>query len=301
VEVALRIRHPYWATSGFSLRVNGARRAESSVPGSYATVARKWKSGDVVEVEVPLSLRAEGFRDNPRRVAVMYGPLVLCAETTPTIKEFPYPALLAEPGSLGSILKPVPGESAAFDDPSRLFRLDGADLPEARLEPLHRAHGERPYVVYWNTFTPSAWTTIEAQVKALQARTVDHVLPGREQDEREHHLRGQNDGTDGLSWRHALDGGWFSWDLKVLPNQAQQLRVKYWGGDTGGREFDVFADAERVATVRLDNNRPGEYYEETYSIPERVTQGREKVTVKFQAHPGKMAGGVFGCKILRPE
>jgi len=108
-------------------------------------------------------------------------------------------------------------------------------------------------------------------------------------------------GTDGLGWRHALDGGWFSWDLKVLPNQAQQLRVKYWGGDTGGRKFDVFVDTERVATVRLDNNQPGEFYEETYSIPERVTQGKEKVTVEFHAHPAKMAGGVFDCKILRPD
>ena len=301
VELSLKIRHPYWATSGFSLRVNGARQAESSVPGSYATLARTWNNGDVVEVEVPFSLRTEGFRDNPRRVALMYGPLVLCAETTGTTRELPYPALLAEPGSLGSILKPVPGESATFDDPSRRFRLDAGGLQKARLKPLYRVHGERACVVYWNTYTPSEWTTIEAQVKALQARTVDHVLPGRELNEREHHLRGQKDGTDGLSWRHALDGGWFSWDLKVLPNQAQKLCVKYWGGDTGGREFDVFADAERVATVRLDNNRPGEFYEETYSIPERVTRGKEKVTVNFQARPGKMAGGVFGCRILRPE
>lgn len=299
VAVSLKIRHPYWATSGFSVRVNGARQAESSAPGSYATLAQSWKSGDVVEVDMPFSLRTEGFFDNPHRVALMYGPLVLCAETTRTIQELPYPALLGEPGSLGSNLKPIPGESATFEDPSRLFRRGADDLQNARLEPLYRVHGDRNYVVYWNTFTPSAWTAIETQVKALQARTVDHVLPGREQDEREHHLRAEKDGTDGLSWRHALDGGWFSWDLRVLPSQAQQLCVKYWGGDTGGREFDVFVETEHVATVKLDNNRPGEFYEETYAIPERITRGKEKVIVKFQAHPGKMAGGVFGCKILR--
>jgi uncharacterized protein len=48
----------------------------------------------------------------------------------------------------------------------------------------------------------------------------------------------------------------------------------------------------------LDNNKPGEYYEEAYPIPPAMTQGTNQVTVKFQAHPGKIAGGVFGCAVL---
>jgi hypothetical protein len=36
-------------------------------------------------------------------------------------------------------------------------------------------------------------------------------------------------------------------------------------------------------------------------LPAHVTQGKAKVTVKFQAHPGKTAGGVFGCAILKME
>jgi hypothetical protein len=86
----------------------------------------------------------------------------------------------------------------------------------------------------------------------------------------------------------------------VLAGQPQELRVKYWGGDTGGREFDIFADDVKLATQKLDNNKPGEFYEETYSLPAQMTQGKEKVTVKFQAHLGKTAGGVFGCAILTP-
>jgi hypothetical protein len=79
------------------------------------------------------------------------------------------------------------------------------------------------------------------------------------------------------------------------------LRVKYWGSDTGGREFDIFVDAEKLTTQILDNNRPGEFYETTYPLPDRLTQGKAKVTVKFQAHPDKIAGGVFGCAISRIE
>ncbi|SPE56991.1 hypothetical protein SBV1_260087 [Verrucomicrobia bacterium] len=86
--------------------------------------------------------------------------------------------------------------------------------------------------------------------------------------------------------------------MKVHPGQPQELRVKYWGGDTGGREFDILVAGQKLATVKLDKNKPGEFYEETYSIPTELTQGRSKMTVKFQAHSGRMAGGVFGCAIF---
>src|SRR5262249_10384980 len=96
------------------------------------------------------------------------------------------------------------------------------------------------------------------------------------------------------------DGGWFSWDLKVLPGQPQELRVRYWGDDTGGREFDVLADERKVATVELGKNRPGTVYEGNYVLPVELTRGKSRVPIRFQAHPGRLAGGVFGCRILRP-
>ena len=79
--IANFVHYILWATSGFEIKVNGLKQADDSKPGSYAAVSRSWKSGDTVEVVMPFSLRTEGFRDNPRRVAFMYGPLVLCAET----------------------------------------------------------------------------------------------------------------------------------------------------------------------------------------------------------------------------
>ncbi len=124
------------------------------------------------------------------------------------------------------------------------------------------------------------------------------MLPGDEQNEREHRVQGENTWSGENRWRHAVDGGWFSWELKVFPDRPQELRVKYWGGDTGGREFRLLVDDEELANQTLDNNRPGEFYEETYPLPERLTQGKQKVTLKFQARPGKMAGGVFSCSVL---
>jgi hypothetical protein len=87
----------------------------------------------------------------------------------------------------------------------------------------------------------------------------------------------------------------------VLAGQPQELHVKVWGSDAGGREFDIVVDGGKLATLTLENNKPGEYYEEIYSIPPQMTQGKSKITLRFQGHPGKMAGGVFGCAILASQ
>jgi hypothetical protein len=73
--------------------------------------------------------------------------------------------------------------------------------------------------------------------------------------------------------------------------------VKYWGGDTGGREFRLLVDGEELAAQTLDNNRPGEFYEETYPLPERLTQGKQKITLKFPGPPGEDGGR--GLRLLR--
>jgi hypothetical protein len=297
IRLRFQIRHPDWAASGFDIRVNGAKEADESVPGSYAVVARNWNNGDTVEVNMPFSLRTEGFRDNPHRVAVMYGPLVLCAESQED-PEGACPAIINEGGNLTSGLKAVPGRPCNFSGSSQILRLSLENAHGVTLEPIHAMHGNRKYVVYWNELTPAGWQRNLADYQALKARTVDRVLPGHEQSERAHGFQGVSTGTDGSRWRDAFEGGWFSWDLKVHPGQPQELRVKYWGGDTGGREFDILVAGQKLATVKLDNNKAGEFYEETYSIPTEITQGRSKMTVKFQAHPGKMAGGVFGCAIV---
>ena len=53
--------------------------------------------------------------------------------------------------------------------------------------------------------------------------------------------------------------------------------------------------------MTLEHNKPLSFFEETYDLPERLTQGKTRVTVKFQAHPGRIAGGVYGVRILKKE
>ena len=61
----------------------------------------------------------------------------------------------------------------------------------------------------------------------------------------------------------------------------------------------VLVDGEKIATQKLNNNRPDQFYDEVHPLPEKLTQGKERITVKFQAHPGNTAGGVFGVRTMR--
>ena len=77
------------------------------------------------------------------------------------------------------------------------------------------------------------------------------------------------------------------------------LLVTYWGSDVGNRQFDILVAGKKLASQRLQNARPGKFFDVEYAVSEELIRNKKKVTVRFQAHPGSMAGGVFGCRIVR--
>lgn len=70
-------------TSKYSLRVNG-RRVKSEVVDGFVPICRAWKSGDVVELSLPMDVRFsvadERVKADSNRLCVTRGPLVYCAE-----------------------------------------------------------------------------------------------------------------------------------------------------------------------------------------------------------------------------
>lgn len=99
-EMGIRLRIPGWARGEpvasnlyrylgddppqpIQLRLNGA-----SVPvrleGNYAVLQRVWKSGDIIELNLPMSVRRvvahPDVKDLAGQVAVEHGPIVYCAE-----------------------------------------------------------------------------------------------------------------------------------------------------------------------------------------------------------------------------
>jgi hypothetical protein len=308
--LAVKIRYPAWAQSGFKLEVNGQAAqpedapARQRHPGAYLTISREWKTGDQIALRLAMDFHTEGFADNSNRLAFLRGPAVLSAEVDPK-----KPAPVFVPGERYD-WRLVPGQTQWRLSPGA-FRIPGAaeDL-SLTLEPFYKMHGRRPYAVYFDRLSPAQWQVKQAEFKAedarrqeLDARTVDLVNPGEEQNERDHKVQGERTGTGGFGdrhYRHATEGGWFSWQVKARPGQAQELQVTYWGSDGGNRVFDVLVDGVKLTTQRLQNNKPGKFYEETYLLPTDLTKDKDQLTVKFQAHPGAWAGGVFGLRVTRP-
>lgn len=92
-DFTLKLRVPYWATQGFSIKVNGKDVAKSYQPSTYVELEQKhWKVGDVVEIDMPFSKHIEYGADKlssdvasldgtPLKTSwvgtLMYGPLVM--------------------------------------------------------------------------------------------------------------------------------------------------------------------------------------------------------------------------------
>ncbi len=77
---ALRLRIPAWSSPGVPvIRINGAR-APVSIQTGFATLQRKWKDGDRIDLELALPVRVEAVdTQHPDTVALLRGPLVLFA------------------------------------------------------------------------------------------------------------------------------------------------------------------------------------------------------------------------------
>ena len=181
--LTLKIRRPSWATKEFQILVNGQKQAIDSTPGSYAQIERTWKDGESVEVVMPMSFRMECFADNPKRAAVMYGPLVMAGITE---LNNPFSLIVVNDDKFLETLKPVEGKPQEFTAPQEIFRTSPvavADTPVV-FRPLYRFVGDA-YAIFWDIASPRDFQNGAAifgaeiqRQKDLAAKTVDLVVAG---------------------------------------------------------------------------------------------------------------------------
>jgi DUF1680 family protein len=74
------LRVPSWVRRGYTVSVNCARQQLAATPGQYITIDRQWKTGDKIEIEMPLSFRAERTIDDPAVQSIYYGPTLLAVQ-----------------------------------------------------------------------------------------------------------------------------------------------------------------------------------------------------------------------------
>lgn len=76
VRTTLNVRRPSWC-AGMTVRVNGRPWRRPVGAAGYVEIDREWRTGDVVDVGLPMTLRAEPLPGTTDLVALVYGPIVL--------------------------------------------------------------------------------------------------------------------------------------------------------------------------------------------------------------------------------
>ena len=326
-KMTLSLRYPAWVAPGaLTVRVNGHPVKTAARPGSFVDVSRVWRTGDRVDMALPMRLTTEPLPDSHQYAAFFYGPILLAGRLgteglTPAdfhgggpfespgqtaqkkIPESRVPVFVGTPASALSRIVPVPGRPLTFT-------TGGLTQPRTvTLVPFYRLFFER-YALYWNILTPDAYAARQAQAvqaqrdaDTLESCTIDRVRVGEADSETAHALASDHSHTGGAGepfthWRDAQ--GFFSYTLKIPSDRTAALRCVYWGSDAG-RTFDILVDGTNLATQTLSGARPGEYLPVTYPLPDSMTRGKTQITVRFEAKNGGTAGGLFDLRVVRRD
>jgi len=307
VKCDIMMRYPYWAENSIEIRINGKRQKVKEEAGSFIRIPGEWQSGDMIDMYIPFSLRLESMPDDPNRVAIMYGPLVLAGdlgpEDDPAAHDPLYvPVLLTENRDPSTWMEIFEGESNSF-----ITKQVGRPR-DVMLKPFYKTH-ERRYTVYWDMYNEENWTSREQEMrvrkeqkKRIAEMTIDLVQMGDSLDEMGHGYRGEKTWTrefKGRKHREADRSGWFSVDLDVYKGQPMALVVEYWGGFPGSRTFDILLDGMLLATENTSNKADGQFILEQYEIPDEWTVDKTSVTVTFKPQDGHRAGPVFTVRTIK--
>ena len=339
-EFTLALRRPYWTGQGFLVKLNGQivepgqepapdsldrtgrsqYRRPAYEPSSYLELKRRWTSGDVVEVALPKTLHLEPLPDNPHRLSLMWGPLVLAGDLGPEpdghrgegARPAPPVPVFVTADPVATWLQPVAGAPGHF-------RTDGVGRePDARgrvsdvdFQPFFRLH-RRTYSTYWDLFTPAEWdrqkTAYAAEAERLRklaAATVAYLQPGEVVFERQFNYQaGEGAQSQRILGRPGRRGRtWFSYDLPVEPSHPMVLIATYFSGDRRGTpaDFGIQVDGGSIGDQQLGLSDPHRFFDLEYRLPEDLVRGKSKVTVRFQAKQGSQIATVFGLRMIRGD
>ncbi|WP_407647251.1 beta-L-arabinofuranosidase domain-containing protein [Gracilibacillus oryzae] len=324
-ETKIAIRKPYWLAEEIVIEHNG-KKIHYTEESGYLFIEENWQNGDQLKMKTPMNLHKYIAKDDPKKQVIMYGPVVLAGalgrenypetdilEDHQALNNYPLievPALVTNKDKLDQWIH-------VKDKEKLIFETDAVGQPgdqKLTLKPFYDIHHER-YTIYWNIMNEESFQNFVDEEKALRDRiqkvTVDVVTPHEQQPEVDHQMESDNSSSGYLNvvhsgYRDAKDGGFFSYEMNVDPSREMFVLVTYFGGDmpmhTDGkwmqREFSILVDEEKIGEQTLDNNKPGQLFTVSYPIPGQLTEGKDKVRVKFQADKDKIAGGVYEVRIL---
>jgi len=312
-QFTLGIRRPKWAEEGFSVSVNDEPIDDLPAPGNYVEIDRTWKPGDKVTLTLPKQLHLEPLPDNPRRTAILWGPLVLAGDLGPEDQSqrkrdevtglWKAPVFVAADRPVADWLKPIevkPGH----------FRTNGVGRDEdVEFSPFYQLH-RRTYGVYWDLFTPAEWKKEEAAYavkqakrRKLEAATVAYVQPGEMQPERDFNYQ-SGDGSrvvrlQGQPGRRSTS--WFSFDVPVDPKHPMALIVTRNHDEWRRRTFDILMDGKLLKSVEQERRGPVQFFDTQYALPAEMIEGKKQITIRFHALHGNETAAIYGIRMIRAD
>lgn len=320
----LKVRKPSWCEN-FTVKGVGFD-ADSYEENGFVCMKRKWKKGDQVKISMPMHAYIKPMINVPQYVAIMYGPILLGMKTgTEDMRSLiaddsrfgqyaggkklaldEAPILL--PKQLDDIaknLKPVPGKPLHFKLATHMENtIDG------ELQPFFEIHDSR-YMMYWLALGENDYKAYmqkladeEKARQALEARTVDKVNPGEQQPETDHRMEtdDSNKGnTEGIFFRDAKDGHYFSYLMQTKGETNLSLQLKFWGQDEWRTsEFDIYVNDKLLCSVNNSHRwRTTQFKTVDYAIPSEFVKGKKEIRVKFVAHKGKQVGQIYGVRLVK--
>jgi len=302
-KFTMRIRKPEWVNSA-QFKVNKKTIKPILESNGYWSIDRTWKKGDTVEIILPMQLRTEPMPDNVNRIAVLFGPIVLAGDlglTRPDpVKGIP--VLVNQHKNVIEWMIPANKNDLTF------LAKGVSTTGDISFSPLYQ-FTDHYYSVYWDQFTTQSWAQQQAAYEAererlrkLDERTIDVLRLGEMQPERDHHVTGEktvsgeeNDRT----YRDADEHGWFSFDMKVLPETENTLMLTYWGSERGRKMFDIFVDDVKIGTQELNSNDPGKFFDVTYVLSPELIKNKNQITIRLVALPGKRVGALYGARVVK--
>ena len=322
------VRYPGWVKPGeFSVKVNGKPVEIITGPGSYVSIDRKWKKGDVIDINFPMHSSVKYLPNVPKYVALMHGPILLGMKTgTEDLAH-----LIADDSRFGQYASgaklPLDGAPILIDDhidriADHLKPVAGKPLHYTldikmenpirnEIQPFFEIHDAR-YMMYWLTLSEQGYkdyleglARAEKERQELEARTVDKVQPGEQQPETDHKMETNGSSTgnnNDVFFRDARNGRFFSYLMKTDGRTDLSLRLQFWGvGEWKTHEFDIFVDDELLTSVNNTGKyRISEFKYETFPIPASMLESKDQVRVKFVAKPGKQVGEIYGVRLVTP-
>ena len=320
----LKVRKPSWCEN-FTVKGVGFD-VDSYEENGFVCIKRKWKKGDQVEISMPMHAYIKPMINVPQYVAIMYGPILLGMKTgTEDMR-----SLIADDSRFGQYaggkklaldkapillpkhlddiakdLKPIPGKPLHFKLATRMENaIDG------ELQPFFEIHDSR-YMMYWLALGENDYKAYmqkladeEKARQALEARTVDKVSPGEQQPETDHRMEtdDSNKGnTEGIFFRDAKDGHYFSYLMQTKGETNLSLQLKFWGQDEWRTsEFDIYVNDKLLCSVNNSHRwRTTQFKTVDYAIPSEFVKGKKEIRVKFVAHKGKQVGQIYGVRLVK--